>query len=315
MSGETSDHRNVLRQFLRRLEWSAVPCIDEFADRAKSLYRDNLIVQGVVQAIFVFGLVCAIDALIGFPLSTRALYILPLWIATRKAGPFWAIWVVVGITAFLTSIEHYAGYITHENIAIHSVLRFGSLLTLMLMIWAVERKLEAVRVQALHDSLTGVLNRTALRQYASYQIDRAFQNNESLVLALVDCDKFKAINDEFGHKVGDFILRLLGRHLETASRPTGMVARTGGDEFVVVLQNTSLENARSLLLQIGANFARTTEERGCRATISFGLACLGVDGRTLESLMHAADVRMYAAKENQHAVVEPVAAPGPITMN
>lgn len=305
MISQVSDDWNVIRKFLRRLEWTAVPFIDGIGEQARNLYRDNLIVQGMVQSVLVFALVCAIDGLIGFPVSTRALYILPLWIATRKAGPFWALWIVIGITAFLTSIEHHSGLITHENIAIQAFLRFFSLLTVMMMIWAVEKKLETVRVQALHDSLTGVLNRAALKPYASYQIDRAIHNNQSLVLALVDCNKFKAINDEYGHRVGDFILRLLGRHLEAASRPAGMVARTGGDEFVVIVQNMNLEGARALFTEINENFVRATEGRGCMASISFGLASLGLDGRTLEELMHAADQRMYASKPGAQAVVSP----------
>lgn len=274
--------------------------LGNWISRCETVYRDNLIVQGMAQATALLIGVLALDSLCGFSVSTRALYILPIWVATRKAGPAWALLVILAITSLQTAIDHHSGLITHDNIAIQGFMRLGSYLVIMGFIWGIERRLEKVLVQAMHDPLTGVLNRAALHQYANYQIDRAKENNQPLILAIVDCDKFKAINDEFGHAVGDFILRLLSRHLETAMRGGGLVARTGGDEFVVIVQNTGMESAKALFRRLNDSFVRTSEDRGCKASISFGLASLGIDGQNLEDLMQAADHRMYLSK----AVIE-----------
>lgn len=103
--------------------------------------------------------------------------------------------------------------------------------------WALassRRDNEALRVQALTDALTGIANRRGMELELQRMIARCERNNEGLQVAMVDLDGFKAINDQHGHDVGDRFLVHIARRLRGAVRPEDLVARTGGDEFIIV---------------------------------------------------------------------------------
>jgi len=263
------------------------------------IYKSNPEIQGLLQAAAMLLAVMGVDRLINAPEATRVLYILPIWIATRRVGMGWAFIVLLLVTMIVSAADHHSGLITNENLVQQSFFRFASMLAVMILIGSVERRLVKVQVQALQDPLTGSLNRAALQQYSTFHIDRAKTDNERLIVVLVDCDQFKQINDTYGHAVGDFILKLLARHLQTATKPHGIVARTGGDEFAVIMINAGRDYTIDLFTGINERFQAATIDRGCRASISFGVACLGVDGDDLESLMHAADARMYRHKASK----------------
>jgi diguanylate cyclase (GGDEF)-like protein len=119
------------------------------------------------------------------------------------------------------------------------------------------------------------------------------------VLAL-DLDNFKSINDRFGHQVGDDILKGFVQKCLDSIRPYDGVARVGGEEFMILLPQTSLEGARVIAERLRTTVANTSFHSGLLrltvVTVSIGISQSGYDGDTIEAVLHVADQRLYHAK-------------------
>ncbi len=146
------------------------------------------------------------------------------------------------------------------------------------------------------DSLTGLLHRDGFAE-AFAQLSAT----EPVAIAMIDLDNFKDINDTFGHSVGDQLIKAQARSLEGSLPADSLVARTGGDEFVVALPGSSAESALILLEEVRAHLATHVPvppipEIDKPATLTVGIAARPPHGGTLEELLRAADSAMYRAK-------------------
>ncbi|HET8568831.1 MAG TPA: diguanylate cyclase [Candidatus Limnocylindria bacterium] len=162
------------------------------------------------------------------------------------------------------------------------------------------RLLEESRVLARQDALTGTLNRRSLVERLEAEIAEARRHGDALCVVMCDLDGLKEINDSAGHLVGDEVLRRLADGLRTSARAEDLVARFGGDEFVLLLPRTSLLQGQALVARIGSRLRDVTYIWGGRAQplprVSIGIAAFPDDGLTIEQLIAAADARMYADK-------------------
>ena len=159
------------------------------------------------------------------------------------------------------------------------------------------------------DSLTGLLNHSNLRDQLVRELLRAKRVGSSLCFAMIDLDKFKNVNDTYGHLTGDKVIKSLSRMLQERLRRTDIIGRYGGEEFGVILLNTSSENARTILDEIRENFARIrhqAEKDEFFVTFSCGIACY--PGYADEgNFAAAADKALYEAKKagrNRVAIAE-----------
>jgi diguanylate cyclase (GGDEF)-like protein len=160
--------------------------------------------------------------------------------------------------------------------------------------------LAETRRLARDDDLTGVLNRRSLLERLEVQIAEATRHGETFGVVLCDVDGLKAVNDSAGHLVGNEVLRTSARAMRQATRAEDVVARFGGDEFVILLPRTGLLPAQAI---VGRIAARLREERYMWAgranelpRASFGIAWFPVDGRDADALISTADARMYEDK-------------------
>ncbi|MGX4640598.1 sensor domain-containing protein [Massilia sp. SYSU DXS3249] len=150
-----------------------------------------------------------------------------------------------------------------------------------------------------HDPLTGLANRTLLQDELRYAIDFAVRNDVLGALAFLDLDNFKHINDNFGHDAGDVVLREIANRLRASVRENDTVARVGGDEFVLVINNQAgNEQLADLIERIRVRVGAPIQVAGREilASTSIGVSRFPEDGDTVDRVMRAADAAMYHAK-------------------
>jgi diguanylate cyclase (GGDEF)-like protein/PAS domain S-box-containing protein len=159
-------------------------------------------------------------------------------------------------------------------------------------------KEEAERL-AITDPLTGLFNRRFLEEKLSNELIRAKAHNNYLSIVMADIDHFKRINDAYGHKVGDEVLKALALILRANTRENDTVARYGGEEFVILLSNVSKYDAYRIAERIRLEIEDTSfEEIGVpeKITVSFGISCFPEDGEDAIDLLKKADQALYQAK-------------------
>lgn len=174
-----------------------------------------------------------------------------------------------------------------------------SILTTSLDISERKRAEQHLLYMAHHDSLTGLPNRTFLRDRVKREISRARRGDRQFALHLVDLDGFKSINDAFGHAVGDRFLKAVGQRLATFADDSTIVARLGGDEFAVLQTNIVDEEP---IHQLGAAVTKALKQpfsitgRTINVSASIGVAVHPNDGTDIEDLIRHADTALYAVK-------------------
>lgn len=160
---------------------------------------------------------------------------------------------------------------------------------------------EKLQEQATTDALTGLANRAAFDRFLAERFAAARSAQKPLALLLIDVDRFKSINDRFGHLCGDQVLRRLGRLLKGTARAQDMAARYGGEELTMVLPATSRPTAAAIAESIRAAVAArplTIDGHTVTVTVSIGVAAWepGMPLMAPEHLVKAADLALYAAK-------------------
>ncbi|RTL43488.1 MAG: diguanylate cyclase [Rhodocyclaceae bacterium] len=195
---------------------------------------------------------------------------------------------------------------THELRAIQTGAFVLALANFLLIIFGMLDKYRSVeadsrrwREMARHDPLTGIANRKAFVEAAEGILSRARIDSQAGTLLLLDLDGFKPINDSFGHLAGDQILISLADSFESAARATDIVARIGGDEFVMLCP--ALQGNRDIALFCERIIASVVAVPGndfpsCRLGISIGVSCYPDNGYDLNHLLALADQAMYKAK-------------------
>jgi diguanylate cyclase (GGDEF)-like protein/PAS domain S-box-containing protein len=157
------------------------------------------------------------------------------------------------------------------------------------------------------DHLTGIANRRAFFDAAELELERAKRSPRPLSLILLDADHFKSVNDRFGHRAGDQVLRHIADTLASTFRQIDVVARIGGEEFAVLLPSTNIEDAMAVAVRlqklIQAQIVHV-EGHDIRYTLSGGVAAMGTDISGLAELMKRADQALYAAKANGRNRIE-----------
>lgn len=164
---------------------------------------------------------------------------------------------------------------------------------------------EKLRAQAMTDPLTGVFNRRYLQAQATIEIARARRQNHPIALITIDIDHFKHINDEYGHDVGDEILKNFTQIVSDLLRQEDLLCRVGGEEFAVLLPNTAIEQAQQVAERIRASIeeATTTVEyegtqQALKITASLGVTSVLAEEKSLKPALKRADIGLYEAKEN-----------------
>src|SRR5712692_10426192 len=150
--------------------------------------------------------------------------------------------------------------------------------------------------QAITDGLTGVKTHRFFMEALSAEWKRSTRAGRAFALVLMDLDRFKFVNDFYGHLEGDLVLQRVGHILETNCRRSDVVARYGGDEFVILMPETNMEHARQLALKLRGWVSSDPLLREKNISASFGIACYPLHGSSPQELIQVADASMYLSK-------------------
>ena len=159
-----------------------------------------------------------------------------------------------------------------------------------------------------HDPLTGLANRSLLMAQLEQALERARRTETTVAVLYFDLDKFKEVNDTFGHDAGDQLLLVVAARLRSVVRGGETVARIGGDEFVVVVEDISApRQSTKVMRRLSAKLQESTNILGTdiHPEASVGMAIFPQDGETAEELLKAADFKMYLAKHDARANPKP----------
>ena len=212
----------------------------------------------------------------------------------------WVIWAyqpVFDVQGKLIEFQSVGRDITDRKLAEQALQKANVELAAQLA--RVEQLQIALLDQAVRDVLTDLFNRRYLQESLDRELARAARDQEPLSLIMLDLDRFKRLNDTYGHKAGDLVLQAVGKLLLSHTRQMDIACRFGGEEFVVILPSSPYEAALARADKLRKAVETISIEYNhseLRTTISAGVACYPQHGENGETLLHAADLALYAAK-------------------
>lgn len=183
-----------------------------------------------------------------------------------------------------------------DKVGLEPLMAFAHLCETALAQAAIRKQLE---IQATHDLLTGIYNRRAFEALLRREHARAQRHSHQYCLLLLDIDRFKLINDSYGHPVGDQVLQHITHHLQQSLRESDVLARWGGEEFICLLPDTTVGEALQVaerLRQLISQTAIPTSGYPIQTSVSIGLSCFPDHGEQPDTLLAHADAQLYTAK-------------------
>ncbi|WP_434686223.1 GGDEF domain-containing protein [Pseudanabaena minima] len=175
---------------------------------------------------------------------------------------------------------------------------FTFLLTAGFIMMVCQRLFYDLKVAANTDVLTRLLNRRAMMHQLEIVMNQFYRSDRQFAIILIDVDFFKRVNDVYGHDAGDIVLMHLAQILQTKMRQIDSASRWGGEEFLILLPDTTLNQAKEIAERLRYYVETNPTPSNIQITISLGIAVIRQHGNSLESLITAADHALYAAKRN-----------------
>jgi diguanylate cyclase (GGDEF)-like protein len=200
------------------------------------------------------------------------------------------------VLGFLSLNNHTANFYNHDHSDILSA--FASQASIALTHARLHKKIHEL---AITDPLTGILNRRGLERWGQYEIDRAKRFNSPLSAIFFDLDKFKLVNDTYGHDTGDEVLKQVVKCCLSVIRSIDIFSRIGGEEFLIILPETSLPIAIQVaerLRQAAETYSFGSNSHQINLTVSLGVVELNEEIDSLSKLMSSADQYMYQSKQS-----------------
>lgn len=249
---------------------------------------------------FCIGIVCAsvviiLDVNDSQEYQFAFFYLFPVGLTTWFAGQLFGVLLAL-ICSFAWVIDNH----THYSLSLiwNTVSTIGVFLTISILVTKVRNMWENESQLSRKDFLTGVLNTRAFEEILTYELNRLSRDKKPLTIAYIDVDNFKEINDQFGHLQGDELLKNITRRLSGYLRKTDVVARMGGDEFVILLPGTNQEAAQTILHKLHEELISDLRGDHWSTTFSIGVVtCLHAPHRS-DELISIADKLMYTVKQS-----------------
>jgi diguanylate cyclase (GGDEF)-like protein len=251
------------------------------------------ILSNSILVVLLFGV---IDYMTGYAKSISVFYLIPVLISTWYTGVAAGILTAL-IAVFSTAVSGIpAPYVPDKyftlywNAAVRTIFFITSIL--ILNAWKKER------IYARTDYLTGISNRYNFSEILRAEMARGKRFNHALSLVYMDVDNFKTINDQFGHKAGDDLLKLVAKILRENFRSVDTIARLGGDEFVILMPETESAEVEDKIRMVQKSLLEKMNLKKWPATFSIGIAVFTNFTLSPDEMIKTADLLMYKAKQN-----------------
>jgi len=272
-----------MKKILRRI----LQAIESFGHRT--------ILAGSIFSVVLLGY---LDYISGFELSFSLFYLFPIsitaWFVNRTSA-----FVISVLSAVVWAVSNrLAGEIyTHPGISYwNTLIRLSFFAIVSLLLAYLRKSNEKERNLSRTDFLTGITNTRAFYELASLELLRAKRYHHPVTVAYIDLDNFKQINDHFGHSMGDRLLRVAAETISTNIRRTDVVARIGGDEFVVLLPETGEEAARIAITKLQSSLLIAMKQYKWDVTFSVGVITFYEPPSNPDELLQKVDEQMYSVK-------------------
>jgi len=243
-------------------------------------------------------LISYVDYLFGAELSFSLFYLIPIaaisWLQGVKYGFASSV-----IAAILWEIADYKSGTIYSSVFTQYWnwgVRFGFFIIFNMLIGQLKIVMDREKEKAVTDPLTGLSNRRAFHDLAEFELRRARRYNHNFALAYIDLDNFKEVNDTYGHLEGDELLKSVALQLRNSARATDIVARIGGDEFVVMFTEVDLEQSEKAIDKIFTSLKSLVNTHGWNVTVSIGLVFFEKYPEVVSEMVKSADDLMYEVK-------------------
>jgi diguanylate cyclase (GGDEF)-like protein len=258
--------------------------------------KSVLIASGLLLAVFIG----VIRYLTGPELAFSIFYLFPIflvtWFVGRRAGILLSI---VSSMSWLAADLMMRSSYSHPAIPfVNETFRLSVFLIVVFILSKFKEVLGREKLLARKDFLTGIANRQAFFELAAMEVNRCRRYEYPITVAYIDCDDFKAVNDLYGHKTGDNLLKAVANTLQKSIRVTDIVARLGGDEFVILLPDTGYEPAQVVIRKIQKILLDVMQNNGWPVTFSLGVVTFNSPPNTVDEIINRADALMYSAKQS-----------------
>lgn len=268
-------------------------------DSLKRLFEGLSPASAFLAGFIMLALVGVLDYITGSEYSFSIFFLVPViavtWQAGRTAG---MITCLLAAVSWLVAEELGDRAYSNELIPVwNALVRLGFFLVVAFLVARVKKDTALESELARTDPLTGIANSRQFFEVCRIEIERSRRSARPLTVAFMDVDSFKLVNDKLGHSQGDELLRYVAGKMTAALRSTDLVARMGGDEFVLLLTETPGDDARLIIERLHGRLSEGMEDHDWPAGFSFGVATFNTAPESVDEVLRKADALMYDAKQ------------------
>ena len=246
------------------------------------------------------GFLGALDYLTGNEFTFSLFYLGPIlfvtWAANLRAGQFLSIlssFTLIGVQ-IAAGLEYSHPVFYFLNTAVRTAIYF----ILTDLVDRLKKTQKKEQLAARTDFVTGVANRRYFQELLETEIERIRRYPHPITVVYMDMDNFKQVNDLFGHKIGDEVLRSIASELKSQLRKTDAIARLGGDEFALLLPSARLAEAEVVISKVRATLAEEMRQRNWPVTFSIGAVVCLAPPHSADQIIDMADGLMYEVKNS-----------------